>query len=110
MTKNLTQSNFNETISQTAKPVIVDFWAEWCGPCRMLTPIIESLADEFNDDIIVAKVNIDEEMELARTYGVMSIPTVIIFDKGEVVDNSVGVRDKNFYTNNLKRIIKDRAV
>ena len=102
---NLTKSNFKETIDQSDKPVLVDFWAAWCGPCRMLTPIMEELSTEFGDEVIIAKVNVDEEMELAQTYGIMSIPNVILFDKGEIADNSVGVRDKNFYAGKIKTAI-----
>ncbi len=99
---NLTKNNFDETINKQDKPVLVDFWAEWCGPCRMLTPIMESLSTEFADKVIVAKVNVDAEMELAQKFGIMSIPNVILFHKGQIVDNSVGVRDKGFYATKLQ--------
>ncbi len=105
----LTKDNFKATIEQNDKPVIVDFWAPWCGPCRMLTPIMENIDSEFKDDVIVAKVNVDEEMELAQAFRIMSIPNVIIFDKGKVADNSVGVRDKSYYTNNLNRLIQSKT-
>jgi thioredoxin 1 len=106
---NLTKDNFKATIEQNDKPVIVDFWAPWCGPCRMLTPIMENISKELGDDVIIAKVNVDEEMELAQSFRIMSIPNVIIFDKGKVVDNSVGVRDKSYYTGNLARLIQERT-
>jgi thioredoxin 1 len=102
---NLTKSNFEETINQQDKPVLVDFWAQWCGPCRMLTPIMEELSSEYADDAIIAKVNVDEEMELAQKFGIMSIPNVILFNKGEIADNSVGVRDKNFYASKIATAI-----
>ena len=105
---NLTKSNFDETINQQDKPVLVDFWAQWCGPCRMLTPIMESLNTEYADDAIIAKVNVDEEMELAQKFGIMSIPNVILFHKGQVVDNSVGVRDMNFYASKLQTAIDNK--
>lgn len=105
---NLTKSNFEETINKQDKPVLVDFWAEWCGPCRMLTPIMESLSTEYADNAIIAKVNVDEEMELAQKFGIMSIPNVILFHKGQVVDNSVGVRDQNFYASKLQTAIDNK--
>ena len=103
MAMNLTKNNFKDVVSNSDKPVLVDFWASWCGPCRMLTPIVEDLSKEFGDDVVVAKVNVDEEIELAQAYGVMSIPNVIIFAKGKVVDNSVGVRPKHYYSEALKK-------
>jgi thioredoxin 1 len=104
---NLTKSNFDETINQD-KPVLVDFWAEWCGPCRMLTPIMAELDTEYNNDAIVAKVNVDEQMELAQKFGIMSIPNVILFHKGDIVDNTVGVRDKNYYASKLLTAIDNK--
>ncbi len=105
MAINLTKNNFKEVVTQSDKPVLVDFWAAWCGPCRMLTPIVDELSKEFGDDVVIAKVNVDEEIELAQAYGVMSIPNVIIFKEGRVVDNSVGVRPKHYYSDTIKNII-----
>ncbi len=105
MAINLTKSNFKEVVGNSDKPVLVDFWAAWCGPCRMLTPIVEELSKDFGEDVVIAKVNVDEEMELAQAYGVMSIPNVIIFKDGRVVDNSVGVRPKHYYAETLKNVI-----
>lgn len=86
----LTQSNFEEEVLQSDIPVLVDFWAGWCGPCKMLAPTIEELAKEYEGKVKVGKVNIDEFAPLAIKYGVASIPTVILFKNGEVADKSVG--------------------
>lgn len=89
----LTKDNFDEVVLQAKVPVMVDFWAPWCGPCRMVGPIVAQIAEE-RDDIIVGKVNVDEEEELAVKYKVMSIPTILIFKNGEVVKTSVGAKSK----------------
>lgn len=89
----LTKENFDEVIKNNPI-VLVDFWAAWCGPCRMLSPIIDEIAEEM-DDIVVGKVNVDNEGELAQRYGVMSIPTIVVFENGEVKTTSVGVKPKD---------------
>lgn len=89
----LTSENFEQEVLQADKTVLVDFWASWCGPCKMLSPVIEEIADE-RSDIKVGKVNIDEHPELAQKYGVMSIPTVLVIKDGEEVNKSVGTVPK----------------
>ena len=91
MIKEITSSNF--TAEVTNSPVLLDFWAEWCGPCRMLAPVLHEIADE-RDDIVVGKVNVDNEGELASSFGIVSIPTVILMQNGHPVAKSVGYREK----------------
>ncbi len=90
----LTTKNFDEEVLNSDKPVLVDFWAPWCGPCRNLSPIIEEIANEREATLKVGKINVDEQVELARRFGVMSIPTVMIFKNGQLVSTSVGFRPK----------------
>lgn len=90
----VTKDNFHEVVAQEAKPVLVDFWATWCGPCRMVSPIVDELSEELSDSIKVAKVNVDEEPELASQFGVMSIPTLVLVKGGAVAATSVGARPK----------------
>ena len=87
----ITKENFQKEVVESEKRVLLDFWASWCGPCRMLSPIVDEIAEE-RTDIKVGKVNVDEQQELAATFNVMSIPTLIVLDKGQVVNQSVGVR------------------
>lgn len=90
----ITDSNFENEVLKAGTPVLVDFWAPWCGPCRAMGPVIEAIAEEFAGKAKVGKVNVDEEQEYASKYGIMSIPTIMIFKDGEVVEHSVGVQQK----------------
>lgn len=99
---NVTSKNFKEEVLNSKVPVLVDFWASWCGPCKMMTPVVEQIAKDMNGKAKVCKVNIDEEQELAMEYGIMSIPTFLIFKDGKVVNSAVGVRDKQELINLLQ--------
>jgi len=90
----LTSENFEKEVLQSATPVLVDFWAEWCGPCKMLSPILDELAGEYEGRVKIAKVNIEHDQELATRYGVQSIPTLLLFSQGQVTDQIVGLRSK----------------
>ena len=91
---NLTKETFKQQISEVDKPVIVDFWAPWCAPCRMMGPVIEQLATEYDGKAKVGKVNVDEETGLAQQFQVMSIPTIVLMKNGKVINQLIGVRSK----------------
>ena len=93
MITNITKENFDKEVMQTEGTVLIDFWAAWCGPCRMIAPAVEKIAEE-RPDVKVCKVNIDDEQELAIKYGVMSIPTLMVVKNGEIVNTAVGLRPK----------------
>lgn len=93
----LTSDNFESEVIASEIPVLVDFWATWCGPCKMLGPVISQIADEYEGKVKVGKVNVDEEEELAARYGIQSIPTVLLFKGGEVVEQSLGFKPKAFF-------------
>ena len=101
----VTDSDFADQVINSEQPVLVDFWAEWCAPCRALGPAIESLAADYEGRAVVAKVDIDANQEVARQFGIRSIPTVMLFDKGQVVDTFVGVRPKTDYAAGLDKLV-----
>ena len=102
---NLTDENFELEVIKAGKPVVVDFWAEWCGPCRMLGPIIEELSSDFKDKAVIGKVDVDSHQQFAAQFGVRNIPTVLVFNKGELVNRQVGVAQKNVYADFLNPLI-----
>ncbi|MGI5848569.1 MAG: thioredoxin [Christensenellales bacterium] len=94
-TVEITNVNFDEKVTSSDQPVLIDFWAEWCAPCRMLSPVIEEIAQMYEGKAVIGKVNIDEQTELAQQFGVMSIPTLLLFKDGKVAGKSVGVVGKD---------------
>jgi thioredoxin 1 len=100
------EQNFNQIVLQSKIPVLVDFWAQWCGPCRMVAPLVEELAGEYKGKIAFAKVDVDKNPKVANQYGVMSIPTLIIFNKGKPVSNMVGFRPKDQLKKNLDAVLE----
>lgn len=101
MAMEITAENFEEVILKSTKPVVVDFWATWCGPCKMMGPVIDQLAEELAATAVVGKVNVDEQQDLAARYGVMSIPTVVLFKDGKEAQRSVGFVPKAKLRTNL---------
>ena len=105
MALEITDSNFEETVLKSDKPVMVDFWAAWCGPCRMVGPIIDELSEEYEGKAIIGKIDIDSNQQYAAQFGVRNIPTVLVFKDGELVDRKVGVSSKNDYAEAIDRLI-----
>ena len=101
MALEFTEANFEELALQSDKPVLVDFWAEWCGPCRMVGPIVEEISNEYDGKAIIGKVNVDENPGISSKYGIRNIPTILFLKNGEVVDKSVGAVPKNILTDKL---------
>lgn len=98
----INEGNFEEEVLKSEKMVLIDFYADWCGPCRMMSPIIDEIAEDLKESVKVGKINVDENQELAIKYDVMSIPTIIIFKNGMPVKTFLGVTDKNEILENLK--------
>ena len=101
MALEITDATFDEVVLKSDKPVLVDFWAAWCGPCRMVGPVIEEIAIDYDGKAVVGKVDVDANQEFAAKYGVRNIPTVLLFKNGEVVDKQVGVAPKSTYTQKI---------
>jgi thioredoxin 1 len=100
----LTKTNFDQEVLKSSTPVLVDFWAEWCGPCKMVAPILDELASEYEGKVKIGKVNIDEHQDLATEYGIRAIPTLLLFKDGQVTDQIVGLRSKRDFKTKLDRV------
>tara|TARA_B100001250_G_C19483934_1_gene649938 strand:+ start:424 stop:741 length:318 start_codon:yes stop_codon:yes gene_type:complete len=105
MAKEFTTSNFTQEVLEAKTPVLVDFWAEWCGPCRMIAPLIDELDKEFKDQAVIGKVNVDSESDISAKYGITSIPTLLFFKNGEIVDKHVGSASKSQLEDKLNSIL-----
>ena len=105
MALEITDSTFDNIVLQSDKPVLVDFWAAWCGPCRMVGPIIDELSNEYDGKAVVGKVDVDSNQEFAAKYGVRNIPTVLLFKGGELIDRKVGVSPKQVYAEAIDNVL-----
>ena len=105
MALEITDANFEEVVLKSSQPVLVDFWAEWCGPCRMLGPIIEELSSDYDGKAVIGKVDVDTNQKFAAQFGVRNIPTVLIFKGGELVNRQVGVSQKNVYADYIDALL-----
>jgi thioredoxin 1 len=98
-------TTFSEEVLKATIPVVVDFWAPWCGPCRMVAPVVEEIAKDYDGKIRVVKINVDDNQELASQYGIMSIPTLCIFKNGECIDRLIGLRQKKEIAKNIDQAL-----
>lgn len=105
MKENLSESNFDEIINNSHVPVVVDFWAEWCGPCKMIGQVLDELNNDYGDKILIGKVNVDEQGSLAMKYGIRNIPTLLFFKNGQLIDKQVGSVPRKVLEEKLKSIL-----
>ena len=102
---NLTSATFDETVNSSGTPIVVDFWAEWCGPCKMIAPILTEIAAEKAGQVTIAKLNVDDHGDVAQRYGIMSIPTLLVFKDGQMVKKMVGAKGKSQLLQDLEEFI-----
>lgn len=105
MTEALTKNTFDYLIKKSELPVLVDFWAPWCGPCRMLGPLVDQIAEEYSDQIRVGKVNVEEEVELVEAYGITSVPTLLLFNHGQLLKKEQGFKSKGALISLFKNLV-----
>ena len=105
MAVEITDANFADVAMSTDKPVMIDFWAEWCGPCRMVTPIVEEMANDYAGKAVIGKVNVDDNPDISAKYGIRNIPTILFLKGGQVVDKSVGAVPKNILTEKMEALL-----
>ncbi|MDR1103560.1 MAG: thioredoxin [Tannerella sp.] len=105
MLRTITDENFNEVLNE-GMPLVLDFWAGWCGPCRAIAPIIDGLASEYDGKVIIGKVNVDENNEIVSRYGIRNIPTVMFFKDGQSVDKQVGAAARSAYVGKIEELLK----
>ena len=105
MALEITDSNFEEHVLKADKPVVLDFWAEWCGPCRRVGPIVSELAEEYKDKVVVGKVDVDSNPDVAMKYGIRNIPTILFFKDGEVADKQVGAVPKSVLAGKIDSLL-----
>lgn len=101
----LTDANFGEIVLKADKPVVVDFWAEWCGPCRVIGPIVNEIAEDYHNKVIVGKLDVDANPEVSFTYGIRNIPTILFFKNGQVADKQVGAVPKSVLVNKVEALL-----
>ena len=105
-TVEITDDNFEKLVLKSEKLVIVDFWAEWCGPCKAITPVLDEISNEFGDKVLIGKVNVDEVKELPVKYGIRSIPTLLFFSNGEITRQEVGLQSKQTLVDKITKIVE----
>lgn len=109
MAKEINEQNFQDTVLNTDKPVVLDFWAEWCGPCRIIGPVVEELAKEYEGKAVIGKVDVDQNPEISMEYGIRSIPTLLFFKDGKLVDRAVGVMSKTQLAQRIEDLLKTKV-